>query len=202
MLHSKPYSLFFLSASLFVGSISTFAQNQKIENLEENPKPGKMINYDGSVSISHQQHANCTCVVDTVELEQEDGSFMMLFRTTNHNILLSEKVEDSKGGSVLAQVYENAEVMPKFKSGKKDLVQCIKQELQIGSEKYNKPVEIRFIVLKNGKITNIGVDKNFQQAFPILANKLIPILKSMPAWTPGMVKGQKQHAMYYLNLYL
>lgn len=202
MLYSTPYSLFLLTASLLVGSISSFAQNQKIENLEINPKPGKLINFDGSVSTSHKQHANCTCFVDTVELEQEDGSFMMLFRTTNHNILLSAKVEDSKGSSAIAQVYENAEVMPKYKSGKKDLVQYIKQELQMGSEKYNRPIDIRFIIMKNGKIANVDVDKNFQQAFPILAKKLISILKSMPAWSPGMVKGQKQHAMYYLNLYL
>jgi hypothetical protein len=185
-----------------VGSISSFAQNQKRQNLEENPKPGKMINFDGSVSMYHQKHPNCTCIIDTLELELPDGSFEMRLLTTNHNMLVSEKLFDLDGSITMAEVYKNAEIMPKYKSGKKDLVQYIKQELQMGSEKYNKPVEIRFIVLKNGKITNVDIDKNFQLAFPILANQLITILNSMPAWTPGMVKGQKQHAMYYLNLYL
>ncbi len=202
MLHSKPYSLLFLSASLFVGSISSFAQNRKIEILEENPKPGKMINYDGSVSIKHQKHPNCTCIVDTLELELPDGSFEMRLLTTNHNILVSEKLYDSDGSSTMAEVFENAEVMPKYKSGRNDLVKHIKQEMKMGMQKYDSPIEIQFVVLKNGTITNVKVDKKFQKAMPVMETKLISILKNMPAWTAGKVKGNPVNAFYSMNLFL
>ncbi|HQW47543.1 MAG TPA: hypothetical protein PLZ98_10725, partial [Chitinophagaceae bacterium] len=69
-------------------------------------------------------------------------------------------------------------------------------------KRYLGSFNIQFIVLANGKITQILFDKEYTTPPLALENDLKRILKSMPQWKPGMMNGKAVNVFYTLQLNL
>lgn len=93
--------------------------------------------------------------------------------------------------NMLIDVYENTDEMPSFRGVKQPLFNISKNiKFNNQGKRYLGSFNIQFIVLANGKITQILFDKEYTTPPLALENDLKRILKSMPQWKPGMMNGK------------
>jgi periplasmic protein TonB len=78
------------------------------------------------------------------------------------------------------------DTIPKFKGGASYLKRFIKQNLKWpdNTEDVQGTVLLSFVVLSNGNIANVKIEKPLSSAFDAEAIRLV---KSMPKWVPGKV---------------
>lgn len=98
------------------------------------------------------------------------------------------EVESTKTDSVMTFVDE----MPQYPGGVSAMLQFISSNLHYPDEaaKYNISgrVLVRFVVKQDGRIGNIEV---MNEVNPLLAMESIRVIRSMPKWSPGVLKGEK-----------
>lgn len=187
------------------GSKAGSLQGTEKVNIENQDIP-KITNDDGTVTEFFIEYPNCDCEIDTLRVEQPDGSIKQYYtiKSGNKNILKKEIIIDAANKTVSIDVYQNAEMMPKFKAGKNELTSYIRKNIRFNNngKRYLGALNIHFIVLKNGKIENINIDKEYSTVPPALEKDLKRVLKNMPAWKPGKVNGTAVNAYYTLQMNL
>lgn len=166
----------------------------------------KTTNEDGTVTAYYTTYPECDCDIDTLEVEMPDGSLKRYYtiRDGNKNILRKDTIVDAASKMIPVDVYENAEVMPKFKSGRNDLTAYVKKNIRFknNGKRYVGALNIHFIVLKNGKIEKMKFDRDYSPLPPALEKDLRRILKGMPSWKPGKVNGVPVNVYYTLQVNL
>lgn len=124
---------------------------------------------------------------DFVENEFEEEKENSIFE-------LSEEAEDD-------EIYIVVEVLPLFPGGEVELRKYIANNLQYPEEAQKKKIQgtviVRFVVDKDGKISNINI---IQSVDPIIDEAAKKVIASMPVWKPAVKKGKNVKAMFTLPI--
>ena len=96
-------------------------------------------------------------------------------------------------------VFDVVEVMPQFPGGQiamlKYLMKNIKYPEQAVKEGIQGRVTVRFIVEKDGSISDV---KPVLSVHPLLNKEAVRVVKSMPKWTPGKQNGKPVRVRFNL----
>lgn len=96
-------------------------------------------------------------------------------------------------------VYDVVEVMPQYPGGQiamlKYIMENIKYPKQIMEEGIQGRVTVRFIVEKDGSISDV---KPILSVHPLLDKEAVRVVKSMPKWTPGKHNGKPVRVRFNL----
>ena len=94
-------------------------------------------------------------------------------------------------------VFEIAEIMPFFKGGDPAMKAYLSSKTEYPEIAKKKKIEgrviVKFIVEKNGSITDVHIVKSVD---PSLDKEAVRVVKSMPKWTPGKQNGQAVRVQY------
>ena len=98
-------------------------------------------------------------------------------------------------------VYDCVEQMPSFPGGTQKLKEFIEENLRYPKELEETCVQgrviVRFIVERNGKLSNVKVVKSVD---PALDKEAIRIVKLMPRWIPGRQNGITVRVKCYIPI--
>lgn len=96
-------------------------------------------------------------------------------------------------------VFDVVEVMPQFPGGQiamlKYIMENIKYPKQIMEEGIQGRVTVRFIVEKDGSISDV---KPVLSVHPLLNKEAVRVVESMPKWTPGKHNGKPVRVRFNL----
>lgn len=95
------------------------------------------------------------------------------------------------------KVYESAEVMPEFPGGQVELLKFVAKSIKYPTEAQRKGAQgrviVKFVVEKNGSISNIHVVKGLD---PLLDAEAIRVCTTMPTWAPAQQEGKAVRCYY------
>ena len=98
-------------------------------------------------------------------------------------------------------VYDCVEQMPFFPGGSQKLKEFIEENLRYPKELEETCVQgrviVRFIVERNGKLSNVKVVKSVD---PVLDKEALRIVKLMPRWIPGRQNGITVRVKFYIPI--
>ena len=98
-------------------------------------------------------------------------------------------------------VYDCVEQMPSFPGGTQKLKEFIEENLRYPKELEESCVQgrviVRFIVERNGKLSNVKVVKSVD---PVLDKEALRIVKLMPRWIPGRQNGITVRVKFYIPI--
>ena len=98
-------------------------------------------------------------------------------------------------------VYDCVEQMPSFPGGTQKLKEFIEKNLRYPKELEESCVQgrviVRFIVERNGKLSNVKVVKSVH---PVLDKEALRIVKLMPRWIPGRQNGITVRVKFYIPI--
>ena len=98
-------------------------------------------------------------------------------------------------------VYDCVEQMPSFPGGTQKLKEFIEENLRYPKELEESCVQgrviVRFIVERNGKLSNVKVVKSVD---PVLDKEALRIVKLMPRWIPGRQNGIPVRVKCYIPI--
>ena len=98
-------------------------------------------------------------------------------------------------------VYDCVEQMPSFPGGTQKLKEFIEENLRYPKELEESCVQgrviVRFIVERNGKLSNVKVVKSVD---PVLDKEALRIVKLMPRWIPGRQNGITVRVKCYIPI--
>ena len=98
-------------------------------------------------------------------------------------------------------VYDCVEQMPSFPGGTQKLKEFIEENLRYPKELEESCVQgrviVRFIVERNGKLSNVKVVKSVH---PVLDKEALRIVKLMPRWIPGRQNGITVRVKCYIPI--
>lgn len=96
-------------------------------------------------------------------------------------------------------IYSVVEVMPEFPGGMQGCLEFISKNIKYPVEAQEKKIMgkviVQFVVEKDGSLSGFKVVRSVDE---ILDNEAIRVLKMMPKWTPGTVKGEAVRCKYTL----
>ena len=96
-----------------------------------------------------------------------------------------------------AEVFQVVEEMPEFPGGENALLEFIAKNLVYPKEAKENGVSgkvyIQFVVMKDGKVTNIKVLRGLD---PSLDAASVNVIKKLPVWKPGKQKGKPVNVSY------
>lgn len=165
--------------------------NSPLLIIDGTPRPYSMLR--DTLQLNPADIASATVLKDSAAIK------MYGQKGKNGVVLITTKAEAAKKQSTVAEdipIYE-AEVMPQFPGGELALMDFIKRNLRYPTSEAQRGVEgrtmIRFVVNKLGKITDVKVIRGIS---PGCDAEAIRVVKMMPDWKPGTVKG-KPASVYY-----
>ena len=95
------------------------------------------------------------------------------------------------------KVYEVVDVMPEFPGGETELLKYMARNVKYPAESIKNKEEgslsLSFIINKDGSLSDIKVVKILT---PLLDAEAVRVVKNMPKWTPGKVKGKVVRVAY------
>lgn len=95
------------------------------------------------------------------------------------------------------KVYEVVDVMPEFPGGETELLKYMARNVKYPAESIKNKEEgslsLSFIINKDGSLSDIKVVKSLT---PLLDAEAVRVVKNMPKWTPGKVKGKVVRVAY------
>ena len=98
-------------------------------------------------------------------------------------------------------VYDCVEQMPSFPGGSQKLKEFIEENLRYPKELEETCVQgrviVRFVVERNGKLSNVKVVKSVH---PVLDKEAFRIVKLMPRWIPGRQNGITVRVKFYIPI--
>ena len=98
-------------------------------------------------------------------------------------------------------VYDCVEQMPSFPGGTQKLKEFIEENLRYPKELEESCVQgrviVRFIVERNGKLSNVKVVKSVH---PVLDKEALRIVKLLPRWIPGRQNGITVRVKCYIPI--
>ncbi len=100
-----------------------------------------------------------------------------------------------------AKAYDIVDVMPQFPGGMNAMMKFVSDNVKYPKEAEKKKLEgksaIHFIVEKDGSISNVSVKKS---SHPILDQEAMRVVKSMPKWIPGKLKGKAVRVKFIIPI--
>lgn len=97
--------------------------------------------------------------------------------------------------------YNYVEQMPEFKGGLEALYVFFGRTIQYNKQALEHEIEgkvhVRFIIEPDGSISNVEIAKGVD---PLLDNEALRVVKSMPAWNPGIQNGEKVRVVMVLPI--
>ncbi|MDR2119556.1 MAG: M56 family metallopeptidase [Tannerella sp.] len=98
-------------------------------------------------------------------------------------------------------VYQVVDELPAFPGGNQALLSFIRENLRYPQEAWQNGIQGRvilsFIVRKDGKLSDVTV---VREVSPELDAEAVRVLKSMPDWTPGKLKGEVVSCKYTIPI--
>ncbi|MBK7129370.1 MAG: energy transducer TonB [Crocinitomicaceae bacterium] len=98
-------------------------------------------------------------------------------------------------------IYDMPEIMPEFIGGADALDDFIKKNIKYPAEAKEQGIQgkvyVQFVVEKDGTVTNVTVRRG---AHTLLDNEAVRVVKLMPAWKPGTMRGKKVRVRYTLPI--
>lgn len=95
------------------------------------------------------------------------------------------------------KIYEVVDVMPEFPGGETELLKYMARNVKYPAESIKNKEEgslsLSFIINKDGSLSDIKVVKSLT---PLLDAEAVRVVKNMPKWTPGKVKGKVVRVAY------
>jgi len=89
------------------------------------------------------------------------------------------------------EVFEKVEVMPEFPGGINAMFKFLGENIKFSKDsdghRISGRVVMEYVIAKDGSLTNF---KAIESTNPILTEEAIRVLKSMPKWNPGRIKGE------------
>ena len=144
-----------------------------------------------------KERKQSTTTSTTVETSFEDNEKEIVVKTNTGTVVISNGVVKTYNGPT----YTIADIMPVFPGGKEALNKFIKNNLQYPTEaKANKicgKVYVKFIIEKDGQITNVKIVKSIDKS---LDEEAVRLIKSFPDWKPGFLEGRIVRMNYMLPI--
>lgn len=98
-------------------------------------------------------------------------------------------------------IYQIVEVMPEFPDGVDKLATYLSENIKYPEEAKEKSISGRvflsFVIEKDGSVTEVKVMKSIN---PLLDNEAVRVVKAMPKWKPGLMKGKPVRVSYVLPI--
>lgn len=89
-------------------------------------------------------------------------------------------------------MYSNSDVLPQFPGGVQALLAYINSTVKYPKEAITDGKQgrslVSFVIMKDGTIDNVAIAKS--AGSDILDQEAIRVVKSMPKWEPGTIKGK------------
>uniref|UniRef100_A0AB33JJF8 M56 family metallopeptidase n=3 Tax=unclassified Prevotella TaxID=2638335 RepID=A0AB33JJF8_9BACT len=118
-----------------------------------------------------------------------------------------QRVVVKKGGKVVVKqdvddkVLEVVEEMPRYPGGTKELMRYLSTNIKYPSNatinKIQGRVVVQFVVEKDGKLSNVRVRRSVHK---LLDAEAVRVVRTMPRWTPGKLKGKTVRVWYNLPI--
>ncbi len=97
--------------------------------------------------------------------------------------------------------YNDVEDKPEFPGGQGKMMEFVSKNLKYPEKaKANNitgEVQVQFVVGKTGYIENVKVMKS---AYPLLDSEAVRVIKLMPRWEPGKLKGENVKVLFHFPL--
>jgi len=98
-------------------------------------------------------------------------------------------------------IFDMPEIMPEFIGGADALDEFVKKNVKYPAEAKEKGIQgkvyVQFVVEKDGTVTNVIVRRG---ADPMLNAEAVRVVKLMPVWKPGTMRGKKVRVRYTLPI--
>ncbi len=112
------------------------------------------------------------------------------------DILYDKKSPKSKG-----VIYDVVDQMPSFPGGNAALMEYLSKDVKYPTKAQEKNKEgrvvVKFVVEKDGSITNVSVTKSVD---PSLDREAVRVVRKMPKWNPGKKNGATVRVRYRLPI--
>mgnify|MGYP001042072677 CR=1 FL=1 len=109
--------------------------------------------------------------------------------------------EDEINSTTDKRVFTVVEQMPQFPGGNSEMSKFIYSNLKYPKEHQETAIQgrvfLRFIVEKDGSISNIKIERSIDS---ILDAEAIRVVESMPKWKPGKQNGEPVRVYYLLPI--
>ena len=121
----------------------------------------------------------------------------MLFLTLGAQ---AQSVDNVNSNAAKESVYDQVEVKPEFPGGMPALVKYLQENIKYPSaalaEKAQGKAFVRFVVEKDGSITNTEIIKSSGNIY--LDKEALRVASNMPKWKPGMQQGKPVRVFFML----
>lgn len=129
-----------------------------------------------------------------------DSNLTPSLETIQEELLLREK-EIADKLSEDETVYSQADIMPQFPGGERELIRFIFQNTQYPSVALKQRIQGRvwcsLIVNKDGSVSDIKLE---QGVYIFLDEEAIRVLRLLPPWAPGKIAGEPVRVKVYLPI--
>ncbi len=191
-----------------VASIKEKKQAKKLEEEVKKIEPEKIVE-----KVKSSIKFTAPVVKKDNEVKEEDVIDLEKIEKTNTTIgAFTVEGNDEVGGEILKakeeiaapeppkdehKVFEVVEQMPSFPGGEAALTAFLSSNTKYPEIALENNIQgrvvVKFIVEKNGSITDVHVVKSVD---PSLDKEAVRVVKSMPKWTPGKQNGQAVRVQY------
>lgn len=112
----------------------------------------------------------------------------------------AQSVDNVNSNAAKESVYDQVEVKPEFPGGMPALVKYLQENIKYPSaalaEKAQGKAFVRFVVEKDGSITNTEIIKSSGNIY--LDKEALRVASNMPKWEPGMQQGKPVRVFFML----
>ena len=112
----------------------------------------------------------------------------------------AQSVDNVNSNAAKESVYDQVEVKPEFPGGMPALVKYLQENIKYPSaalaEKAQGKAFVRFVVEKDGSITNTEIIKSTGNIY--LDEEALRVASNMPKWEPGMQQGKPVRVFFML----
>ena len=112
----------------------------------------------------------------------------------------AQSVDNVNSNAAKESVYDQVEVKPEFPGGMTALVKYLQENIKYPSaalaEKAQGKAFVRFVVEKDGSITNAEIIKSTGNIY--LDKEALRVASNMPKWKPGMQQGKPVRVFFML----
>ena len=114
----------------------------------------------------------------------------------------AQSVDNVNSNAAKESVYDQVEVKPEFPGGMPALVKYLQENIKYPSaalaEKAQGKAFVRFVVEKDGSITNTEIIKSTGNIY--LDKEALRVASNMPKWKPGMQQGKPVRVFFMLPI--
>lgn len=132
------------------------------------------------------------------------GSFQTIDANTLQNIVSANNLysEQSNPPRSKEKIIEIPDIDPMFSGGSHEMTRFISTSLRYPPEAAENNIQglvvYNFVVELDGSLSEFEI---MHRAHPLLDAEALRILKSMPAWRPGVYKGENVRSRHYVPMY-